>query len=93
LDKEVLIGMVLSIAIFLFVYALTGINGIFNILLLFLISLLSKVLWNFKVNSSKVFYSFKLPLNIFFNFFLILLLLKWWSVKSYVKKLKEINPT
>lgn len=66
----------------------TGLEGLINILILFLLSVLSKFLWEMKVNSWNKLYLLKLPLNLFFNVFWLILIIKWWTNRDLIREFK-----
>jgi hypothetical protein len=88
LNKETVFGLLtVLIGIGMIAYQ-TGIEDLFNILILFMLSVLSKFLWEMKVNSWNKLYLLKLPLNLFFNVFWLILIIKWWTNRDLIREFK-----
>lgn len=89
--KELKIGilMLLGLAI------ISAMVGDFGLILftagMSILGLFSIFLYQFKVKGATTFLMLKVPLNIFFNIFLITLLLKSWAMREFKEDLEQLN--
>ena len=88
MNKETSFGLLAALICIGVVFSQLGIEGLINIVILFILSVLSKFLWEMKVNSWNKFYLLKLPLNLFFNVFWLALAIKWWTTREIIRELK-----
>jgi hypothetical protein len=88
LNKENALGLIIVLIGRGIIVSKAGLEGLTSILILFLLSVLSKFLWEMKVNSWNKFYFLKLPLNLFFNIFWLILIIKWWTNRDLMREFK-----
>ncbi len=89
-SKETKVGA-LIVLIFTVMLLIVDAKIILYIFFLSFVGWLSIVLYEFKTATPRGFYLIKVPLNIFFNYFLYLLLLKSWAMREYKEDFKKLD--
>ena len=91
IENNTIIGLTLLTILLIQIFIYFGIKGILILTLLFFYGWLSVKIYETKTKSWASFLAIKVPLNIFFNPFLIVLLLKSWTISTYRKELEDLD--